>query len=135
MNKKSGNQTITFAGPISILSCASIAGKKEGEGPLGKQLDAVFEDTHLGMDTWEQAESALQKEALTRALDKTGLAKNQLQYLFAGDLLNQNIASTFGLRDMDVPLLGQFGACSTMGQTPTTGYTARQKVGTGSWYT
>jgi len=84
---------------------------------LGKQLDAVFEDTRVGQKTWEQAESALQREALTRALDKTGLSPSQLQYLFAGDLLNQNIASTFGLREMNVPLIGQFGACSTMGQT------------------
>ena len=92
-------------------------GKKEGDGPLGRCFDAIFEDVRLGLDTWEQAESALQKEALTRAIDKAGLTKSQLQVLFAGDLLNQNIASTFGLREMGIPLIGQFGACSTMGQT------------------
>lgn len=117
MPERCGKDTLILSNSPVIVGYAAVGGKKEGEGPLGKQLDAVFEDTHLGMDTWEQAESALQKEALTRALDKTGVAKSQLQYLFAGDLLNQNIASTFGLRDMDVPLLGQFGACSTMGQT------------------
>ena len=100
-----------------ILGYAAVGGKKEGEGPLGRCFDAIYEDAHLGQDTWEQAESALQKEALTRAIDKAGMTKSQLQVLFAGDLLNQNIASTFGLREMEVPLIGQFGACSTMGQT------------------
>ena len=112
-----GKYTVGLANRPTILGYAAVGGKKEGEGPLGRHLDAVFEDAHLGMDTWEQAESALQREALTRAVEKTGLAKSQLQVLFAGDLLNQNIASTFGLREMGVPLVGQFGACSTMGQT------------------
>ena len=117
MPERCGKYTLTLSNSPTVLGYAAVVGKKEGQGPLGAQFDAVFEDTRLGKDTWEQAESALQKEALTRALEKTGLAKNQLQYLFAGDLLNQNVASTFGLRDMEVPLLGQFGACSTMGQT------------------
>lgn len=117
MPERCGQHTITLSNGPTILGYAAVGGKKEGEGPLGKYLDAVFEDTRLGQKTWEQAESALQREAMTRAVDKTGLSTNQLQVLFAGDLLNQNIASTFGLRDMAVPLLGQFGACSTMGQT------------------
>ncbi len=117
MPERCGQYTITLANNPTILGYAAVGGKKEGEGPLGKQFDAIFEDTHLGEKTWEKAESALQREALTRAIDKTGLSKSQLQMLFAGDLLNQNIASTFGLREMAVPLLGQFGACSTMGQT------------------
>lgn len=117
MPERCGKYTVTLSNQPTILSYAAVAGKKEGQGPLGKQFDAVFEDVHLGQKTWEQAESALQREALTRALDKAGLSPSQLHYLFAGDLLNQNIASTFGLREMHVPLLGQFGACSTMGQT------------------
>lgn len=117
MPERRGDYTVTLSNRPTILSFAAVGGKKEGQGPLGKQFDAIFEDTHLGEKTWEKAESALQKEALTRALDKAGLSPSQLQYLFAGDLLNQNIASTFGLREMNVPLIGQFGACSTMGQT------------------
>jgi len=117
MPERCGEYTITLSNCPTILGYAAVGGKKEGEGPLGGQFDAIFEDTRLGEDTWEKAESALQREALTRAIDKTGLSKSQLQVLFAGDLLNQNIASTFGLREMAVPLLGQFGACSTMGQT------------------
>lgn len=117
MPERCGEYTITLSNNPRILGYAAVGGKKEGEGPLGHAFDAIFEDTRLGQDTWEQAESTLQREAMTRALDKTGLSKSQLQVLFAGDLLNQNIASTFGMRDMEVPLLGQFGACSTMGQT------------------
>ncbi len=117
MPERRGKYTVTLSNQPRIISYAAVAGKKEGEGPLGKQFDAVFEDTHIGEKTWERAESALQREALTRALDKAGVSPSQLQFIFSGDLLNQNIASTFGLRDMAVPLLGQFGACSTMGQT------------------
>lgn len=117
MPERCGKHTLILSNRPRILGYAAVGGKKEGQGPLGKQLDAVFEDTRLGQKTWEQAESALQKEAMTRALDKIGLSPSQLHYLFAGDLLNQNIASTFGMRDMQVPLIGQFGACSTMGQT------------------
>ena len=117
MPERCGQYTVILSNGPTILGYAAVGGKKEGEGPLGRRLDAVFEDAHLGETTWEKAESALQREAFTRALDKAGLAKSQIQVLFAGDLLNQNIASTFGLREMGIPLLGQFGACSTMGQT------------------
>ena len=117
MPERIGAYTVGFANRPAILGYAAVGGKKEGEGPLGKYFDAVFEDARVGCDTWEQAESALQREALTRAAEKAGVDKSRLQVLFAGDLLNQNIASTFGLREMAVPLIGQFGACSTMGQT------------------
>ena len=117
MPERRGKFTLTLSNQPTILGRGAVAGKKEGEGPLGGEFDAVFEDTRLGEKTWEKAESALQREAMTRALDRAGISPSQLQFLFAGDLLNQNIASTFGLREMNVPLLGQFGACSTMGQT------------------
>lgn len=117
MPMRCGENTVVLPSKPAILGYAAVGGKKEGEGPLGQYFDAIFEDARVGMDTWEQAESALQREALTRAVEKAGLTPSALQVLFAGDLLNQNIASTFGLREMGVPLLGQFGACSTMGQT------------------
>ena len=117
MPERRGKFTLTLSNQPTILGRGAVAGKNEGEGPLGGEFDAVFEDTRLGEKTWEKAESALQREAMTRALDRAGISPSQLQFLFAGDLLNQNIASTFGLREMNVPLLGQFGACSTMGQT------------------
>ena len=117
MPERKGQYTVTMSSRPTILGYAGVVGKKEGEGPLGKHFDYVFEDTKLGQDTWEKAESNLQKEAFTRALDKAGISPSQVNYLFAGDLLNQNIASTFGLRETNVPLIGQFGACSTMAQT------------------
>ena len=112
-----GDSTIRFSTGVTIRGYAAVGGKKEGEGPLGERLDAVFTDPRMGQDTWEQAESCLQREALTRAVVKAGLTPQELQVIFAGDLLNQNIASTFGLREAGVPLCGQFGACSTMGLT------------------
>ena len=117
MPKRIGEYTVELVRRPAILGYAAVGGKKEGDGPLGQYFDAIFADARLGCDTWEQAESALQREALTRAMDKAAVDKSRLQVLFAGDLLNQNIASTFGLREMGVPLIGQFGACSTMGQT------------------
>lgn len=117
MAERKGKYTVTLSGRPTVLGYASVVGKKEGEGPLGAGFDAVFTDTKMGEKTWEKAESRLQKEALTRALDKAGFSPSQVDVLFSGDLLNQNIASTFGLRETGVPLLGQFGACSTMAQT------------------
>lgn len=117
MPERKGQYTITLSNRPTILGYAAVVGKKEGEGPLGRYFDYIFEDTTLGEKTWEKAESAMQREAFTRALDKAGMSPSQLQYIFAGDLLNQCIASTFGLREYNVPLLGQFGACSTMAQT------------------
>ena len=117
MPERKGKSTVLLSNRPTILSYAAVVGKKEGEGPLGHLFDCVCEDTSMGQKTWEQAESAFQREAFTTALNKGGFSPSQLHYVFAGDLLNQNIASTFGLREAKVPLLGQFGACSTMAQT------------------
>ncbi len=117
MPERRGKYTISLSGRPTILGYASVVGKKEGEGPLGELFDQVFTDTRLGEKTWEKAESRLQKEALSRALNKAGFSPSQVDVLFTGDLLNQNIASTFGMRDSQIPLLNQFGACSTMAQT------------------
>ncbi|MBR2337867.1 MAG: stage V sporulation protein AD [Clostridia bacterium] len=117
MPERKGEHTISLSGRPTVLGYASVVGKKEGEGPLGAGFDAVFEDTRMGEKTWEKAESRLQKEAFNRALDKAGYSPSQVNVLFTGDLLNQNIASTFGMRESNVPLVNQFGACSTMAQT------------------
>ena len=117
MPERKGQYTVTLSSRPTILGYAAVAGKKEGEGPLGRYFDTIFEDTTLGEKTWEKAESAMQREVFTRAVNKAQLSPSQLNYIFSGDLLNQNIASTFGIREFGVPLLGQFGACSTMAQT------------------
>ena len=117
MPERKGNYTVLLSNRPRIVGYAAVVGKKEGEGPLAACFDHVFEDTTMGEKSWEKAESAFQKEAFTRAVAKASLSPSQIQFLFAGDLLNQNIASTFGHRASGVPLLGQFGACSTMAQT------------------
>ncbi len=117
MPERKGSYTIQLSNRPMILSYAAVVGKKEGEGPLGNVFDRVFEDTTLNEKTWEKAESNMQKEAVTCALNKAALSPSQVQHIFAGDLLNQCTASTYGLRELNIPLYGQFGACSTMAQT------------------
>ncbi|MEG0368697.1 MAG: stage V sporulation protein AD, partial [Hungatella sp.] len=111
-----GKASIRFEQPPVIVSAACVAGKKEGEGPLGSVFDVVGEDPLFGADNWEQAESAMQKQAAELALNKRGIDKNEIRYLFAGDLLGQLIATSFGIMDLEVPLFGLYGACSTMGE-------------------
>ena len=111
-----GTQSIQFEEAPYILSSASVVGAKEGEGPLGKKFDVVGQDDQFGEETWEAAESALQKEAAVLAMGKAGLKKEAIRYIFGGDLLGQSIATTFGLMELNVPLFGLFGACSTAGE-------------------
>ncbi len=117
MPERKGQYTVLLSNRPRVVGYAAVVGKKEGEGPLSSCFDCIFEDTTMGEKSWEKAESALQKEAFSRAVAKASVSPSQINFLFAGDLLNQNIASTFGIRGSGVPLLGQFGACSTMAQT------------------
>lgn len=116
MGQMKGKASIEFEHPPVIISAASVVGKKEGEGPLGPLFDQVEQDDMLGKDNWEQAESALQKQAADLVIEKGGVRKNDLRYLFAGDLLGQLIATSFGTVDLEIPLFGLYGACSTMGE-------------------
>ncbi len=120
-SKMVGKQSILFSNPPHILSAASIAGKKEGEGPLGKLFDEIEEDPLAGKKTWEDAESELMKRAAQKALDKAGLASKDIRYLVGGDLLGQLIATSFGINELEIPMLGIYGACSTMGEAMTIG--------------
>ncbi|MDD5952581.1 MAG: stage V sporulation protein AD [Oscillospiraceae bacterium] len=114
--KRIGNYTLELENHPYLEAFGAVGGKKEKEGPLGEYFDKCFIDTTLGQDTWEQSESKLQTEASQLVLEKGSLTQNDIQYVFSGDLLNQCISSTFGLRTLNIPFLGQFGACSTMGQ-------------------
>ena len=111
-----GKSSIEFETPPIVASFASVAGKKEGEGALGKLIDVVEQDEMFGTQTWEQAESAMQKQASDLALEKGGIRRQEIRYLFAGDLLGQLIATSFGTVDMEIPLFGLYGACSTMAE-------------------
>lgn len=117
MAERIGNDTIRLSKTVSIAASAGIAGKTEGEGPLGEYFDVTFRNDKLGQPTWEKAESTLQTTVVDMVLKKAGLQPNDIDVIFAGDLLNQCISSTFGLRELSIPLLGQYGACSTMAQT------------------
>ena len=117
MGKKIGKFTVKFENLPSIIASAGVCGKKESQGPLGNQFDKVFQDTTLGESSWEKSESRLQAEAVKTALEKANLGAEDINYIFAGDLLNQCMSSSFGLRGLGIPFLGQFGACSTMAQT------------------
>ena len=114
--KKIGTQTAALANPPSLAAWANVAGKKEGEGPLADTFDYIDKDDTFGESTWEKSESAMQKQALTLALNKAGQAASVLDWLFAGDLLNQCIGSSFAAREQQVPFFGLYGACSTMGE-------------------
>lgn len=107
-------RTFTFEKEIRVISSAGVAGRLEGEGPLGKCFDRVFEDSTMGEGCWEKAESDLLTSAIHTAMKKAELDENRIDAVFAGDLLNQCISSSFSLRSMDVPFCGMFGACSTM---------------------
>ena len=114
--KKLGKQTVALAQPPSIVGRSNVVGKKEGEGPLASFFDYIAGEDTFGESTWEKAESAMQKRALAQALEKAGLAARELDWLFAGDLLNQCIGSSYAAREQNLPFFGLYGACSTMGE-------------------
>ncbi len=114
--KRLGPQTVCLHTPISVISAANVGGKLERSGPLANYFDELNDDAFFGEKTWEQGEAIMQKHALQRALDKGGIKSSDIDYAFAGDLLNQCISSSFGLRDFGIPFYGIYGACSTMGE-------------------
>ena len=117
MIKMTGKQSITFEKPPYIIAAASVAGKKEGEGPLGKYFDLVEEDVMFGGKTWEEAESNMVKKTISLAISKAGLKSTDIRFIVGGDLLGQLIASSFGVEQLNIPLFGVYGACSTMGES------------------
>ena len=117
MAKRMGTQTVRLTNPPSVAGSANVVGKREGEGPLRASFDRIEQDATFGEKSWEKAESLMQKQALSLALDKAKLHASALGYIFAGDLLNQCIGTSFALRELGVPLFGLYGACSTMAES------------------
>ncbi len=103
--------------PPSIKAFASVAGKKESDGPLGSCFDRIVFDPYFGQDTFEKAESEFQKSTINLALEKANLQPTDINFMFAGDLLNQCIGTTFGIRELNIPFFGVYGACSTMAES------------------
>ncbi len=119
--KHKGEQSVLIEKDIYIIATASVVGKKEGEGPLAKYFDVIHEDILLGEDSWEKAESRIVQESLELSIKKANLNASDINYVIAGDLLNQSIGSTFGIKEIGRPFLGIFGACSTMGESMSIG--------------
>lgn len=111
---KKTNKTIFLENKPSIIGYGSIVGKKEHEGPLSNEFDEYIDDSYFGEDSYEKAESKLQKNAVEIALKRAKLKNTDIDHIFAGDLLNQCISSSFGLKDFKIPFIGLYGACSTM---------------------
>ena len=120
-NTQKGRASVLFEDPPRIIGQASVVGKKESEGPLGTQFDQVIEDDLAGQDCWEMAESAIQVKAAELAIQKAGVKKSDIRYLFSGDLLGQLIATSFGTGSLEIPMFGLYGACSTMGEAMSLG--------------
>lgn len=112
MHKK--GKTMFFDKPPVIIGSAGVAGKKEGEGPLAEDFDAIFEDTTMGQQSFELAESAMLHDAIIRALNSAGRSSDKVDFVLSGDLLDQCMGSAFALKDLEIPSIGLFGACSTM---------------------
>ena len=116
-SKRIGRRTVALQTPPSVLSFANIGGRMEGQGPLAKYFDELCDDSFFGEKTWEKAEATMQRRVLRRALEQAGLKPGDVDYVLAGDLLNQCIGSSFGLRELGIPFFGLYGACSTMGES------------------
>ena len=114
---KRGRQSFVLPQLPVIQQWASIAGKKESEGPLAHTFDVTSQDTYFGQTTWEQAEKRMQQMALEKVIEKAGLKKADIDLVLSGDLLNQCIGSSFSLRGTGLPHLGLYGACSTMAES------------------
>ncbi len=117
MAKRISRNTFITESPPTIYSYAAIVGKKEGEGPLGKFFDQVYQDTYFGQETWEQAESELLRLTVLKALEKGKISRDEVNFMLAGDLINQCTTTSYGIRDLEIPLLCVYGACSTMAES------------------
>lgn len=115
--KRIGTGTILLPNRPGIAQTAAIVGKKEGEGPLHSEFDAVIEDDLFGRETWEKAESRFHYTAADTCLKKAGATPESVDVTLGGDLLNQIMAASTAAQKLQTPFLGIYGACSTMAET------------------
>ncbi|MDH7479981.1 MAG: stage V sporulation protein AD [Syntrophomonadaceae bacterium] len=116
-SKKIGSQSWRLENPPVIVASASIVGEMEGQGPFGRSFDYVLEDSYFGEKSWEKAESKMLRETVKLSLRKSGLGPEDVDFMLAGDLLNQIVAANFAARELNIPFLGLYGACSTMAES------------------
>lgn len=123
MPQNIGNQTIFFEAGPTIAATAAVVGQKEGEGPLGEYFDKVESDEYFGQSTWEKAESAMLQNVTRLAMDKAAVSFTDIDFVLAGDLLNQCTSSNYAMRNTGAAFFGLFGACSTMAESLVLGAT------------
>lgn len=111
--RRIGRHTIVFTEQPQIRTVYAIGGRMEAEGPCGPWLDVSYDDPLLGEKSWEMAETRLLQEAILGCCAQAGLEPGDVEALIAGDLLNQVVSSTWAAREVDIPFVGIFGACST----------------------
>ena len=116
MAHMAGRGVFAMDRPPSIKAYASSVGSKEGKGPLGKYFDVIIEDSHIGQESWEKAESQLQKQTVQLALKHAELKADDIEYMLAGDLINQCTGTSYSMRALNIPFFGIYGACSTMAE-------------------
>ena len=117
MPTRIGRYTLLLNSCPSVVGFAALGSKKEAQGPLARCFDLINDDCTFGETTWEKAESRMQQQVVNKALEKSKLSSADIDYIFAGDLLNQCTGSAYGLRDLGIPFLGVYGACSTMAES------------------
>lgn len=117
MKNKLGKQTFKFPSMPRIAGAYSIVGEKEGKGPMAKWFDLILEEDTYGEKTWEKAESKMLKQAILQAIQRSGKEKQDVDAVLSGDLINQLMSSSFMARDLSIPFLGLYGACSTMAES------------------
>ena len=116
-DNKRGRSSFLLPQPPVITAWASVAGKKESEGPLAHTFDKISQDPSFGQTTWEQAAKVMQETALKLLAEKARMERSEFDLVFSGDLLNQCIGSAFSMRNTGIPHLGLYGACSTMAES------------------
>ena len=115
--KRIGNQTLVFTNPGAVISSGTIVGPLEGKGPLAEHFDTVLKEDTWGEDSWEKAERKMFEQAVRTAMDKAEIKPGDVDCLLGGDLLNQIISANFAARELKMPFLGLYGACSTMAES------------------
>lgn len=116
-SKKIGRQSVAFSAPPSIIGFGNAVGRKESDGPLCAYFDESCKDDLFGQKSFEKGESSMQERALGHALKAAHLAASDIDFILAGDLLNQCIATAYSVRNSNIPFFGLYGACSTMAES------------------
>ncbi len=116
--KKRGRQSYMLPSKPRVRAFASTVGKKEGEGPLKESFDRIISgDDTLGEKSWEKAEVRMLLDTVELCLKKAQMRSGSVDVFLGGDLLNQIVSAGYAARELTIPFLGLYGACSTMSES------------------